>query len=150
MSGLDFIGGISVHYHMYNEQSRKYFKRAYAASGTMFTATVFNKTTHWHRMPECFGVNGNRDQILEFLKTADARILSKCCPFAYPGEIQLYWVPTIENPNATGAFLTQTPEEIFNAKKAPIMDTMFSFASKVCRNIKGVFGSHFSSVNYNM
>lgn len=119
---------------MYNEQSRKYFQRVYAASGTMFTATIFNKTTHWQRIPECFGVNGSRDQIMEFLKKTDGRILGTCCPFVSPGEIQLYWTPTIENQNTTGAFLTQTPEEIFNSKKAPFIDTIFSYASQVFQN----------------
>lgn len=126
-----FPGGMSVHYQMFNEQSRKYFNRAYSASGTMFTITGFNATTHWQRIPDCFGVNGSKDEIMEFLKKADGRKLSTCCPWAAPGEIQLYWVPTIESENTPGAFLTQTPEEIFNSKKAPIMDTMFSFASQV-------------------
>lgn len=103
----------------------------YAASGTIFSGTAFNKTTHWQRIPECFGINDDREQIMEFLKEANSRILSACYPFVYPGQIQMHWVPTIESQNTTGAFLTQTPEEIFNSKKAPIIDTMFSFTSQV-------------------
>lgn len=119
---------------MFNEQSRQYFNRAYAASGTMFTATAFNATTHWHRIPRCFGVNDNRNEIIEYLKTADSKILRTCDPYIYPGELQLNWVPTIECQNTSGAFLTQTPDEIFNSGTAPIMDTMFSFTSQVFQN----------------
>lgn len=69
-------------------------------------------------------------KIIEYLKTEDSRTLIEW-PSTQPESEYKVWVPTIEKSSTNGAFLTKTPEEIYNSIDAPIMDSMFSFMSQV-------------------
>lgn len=83
-------------------------------------------------MQECSQVN-DANKLIEYLKTADTKVLAACHTTNTLGKIllQVPWVPTIEKSTATNAFLTKTPEEIYNSYDAPVMDALFTFASKV-------------------
>lgn len=71
--------------------------------------------------------------MIEYLKTAEmAKILYGCFPIErIMGRVLYTWVPTIEMPNAPGAFLTKTPNEIYNSTEAPVIDAMFDFMAEV-------------------
>lgn len=74
------------------------------------------------------------EKLMEYLKTQNSSTLLNCTSIENPGESDdNTWVPVIENNTANGAFLTKTPEEIYNdpTEEAPAVDTMFSFTSLV-------------------
>lgn len=62
-------------------------------------------------------------ELVDFLRVVNSEILSKC-----GGQD---WQLSIESPNATGAFITKTPKEIYTSDKAPVIDIMFVTASQV-------------------
>lgn len=105
---------------MINEESRKYFNRAYASSSSAFSAYALHRANHVQKVQECFHIE-QMDKLLEHLKVANSSALVKCSSFG----------PTVENPRTAGAFLTRTPNEVYNSKRAPVMDAMFSFNSQV-------------------
>lgn len=108
---------------MLNEESRKYFHRGFSMSGSAFQSYVlwdFNRT---NQIPNCTHTNDTK-KMIEYLKTANASVLLNNCSVPE-------WIPTIESSHVKGAFLTESPEKIYNSTKAPIMDAMFSFTSKV-------------------
>lgn len=72
------------------------------------------------------------DDLVKYVKTSDFATLRKCYATKFPGEIFTYWTPTIEIPTAVRAFMTKSPNEIFDSDKAPVLDVMFSYASQVC------------------
>lgn len=80
---------------------------------------------HVREMQECLKINKTGNELVEYLKTASSTTLSQC------GDV--WWVPSIESPNALRPFMTQTPEEIHNAGKTTRMDAMFSIVSQVIR-----------------
>lgn len=128
-------GGASVDHHMLNEESRKYFNRAHAASGTVFN--YFGappKGNHLERMLECSQTN-DQMSLIQYLKTAPAEDLVKC-HFAmnWGKTIKPEWGPSIEKEDARMPFITQSLDEIYNSGKAPVIDAFFSFTDQVCNS----------------
>lgn len=125
------IGGSSVNFHILNEESRKYFNRAYLSSGTAFTYFALSTGDHLVRMQEFSKINETND-LIEYLKTVDSMTLANCHTMdSIEYRLSSPWAPTIENSKAHGAFLTRIPDEIYNSANAPAMDTLFSFNSQV-------------------
>lgn len=130
---------------MLNEESRKYFNRAFALSSTSFNFYTLFEPNHLKRLQECSEID-DKKMLIEYLQTADSDILAKCASTNDLGKLLLAapWVPTIENASTKGAFITKTPEEIYNSDKAPVLDTMFTFTSDVFQR------THFSfNININ-
>lgn len=71
------------------------------------------------------------EELIEYLKIADSEFLSTQYAFNTTETLTYPFVPTIESPNTVGAFITETPDEIYNSGETPATDTMFSFTSKV-------------------
>lgn len=119
---------------MLNEESRKYFTRAYLSSGSASYWKVqhFN---HTRQLQQCLEVNATGKELIEFMKTANYTTLFKCN--------YLTWIVFYERPNATNAFMTKTPDEIYSSDNPPVMDTMFSIASQVCIKIDKKIASVF-------
>lgn len=107
---------------MLNPESRKYFTRAFCISGVI-TFWKLRHENHIREIQECLQTNKTGHELVEYLKTVNFTTLAKCH--------DVLWVPSIESPNAIRPFMTQTPEEIHNAGKTPIMDAMFSIVSQV-------------------
>ena len=126
------IGGASVNYQMLNEESRKYFNRAFAISGSSLNYYPLYEPNHLERMQNFSNIQ-DKQKLVEYLKTADSATLANAHRTNDLGQflLETCWVPTIENPEIKGAFMTKTPEEIYKSDKAPVMDVMFSFASQV-------------------
>lgn len=122
-------GGSSVAFQMLNVNSRKYFQRAYASSGTAFSSFSLRRRNHMQLLQNCSHLN-DVTKIIEYLKETDAmKILFDC----YPAEngTRRVWAPTIEMPTAVDPFLTKTPNDIYDSNDAPVMDAMFSFSEEV-------------------
>lgn len=141
------LGGVSVHMHMLNEESRKYFHRAFVLSNTAFAPFAIRKSNHIRRIHKCTRIFGIT-KMVEYLKVANATILSKCRQ--YLNFLNPPWVPTIESQG--GGFLIKMPDDIYDSDKAPAMDTMFSFTNqvtisrmKLMHSIERIF-SFFSSI----
>lgn len=116
---------------MLNEESRNYFKRAFMFSGTAFVPSIVSrKRNHAQQIQECLQIFEVND-LIENLKTQNTTVLARCQPYKFPADVDLFWAPVIENVHTSGAFLTNTPEEIYNSDKAPSMDAVFSFNSQV-------------------
>lgn len=115
---------------MLNEQSRKYFTRAYPISSSAYNFYALLKENHVQKLQNC-SQSQEISKMIEYIKTSDAHTLRQCYPYKFPGALHPVWVPTIESPNNTGAFMTKTPEEMYNLGMAPAMDTLFSFDSHV-------------------
>lgn len=119
---------------MLNIESRKYFNRAFTSSGSALNFYVLRKENHIEQIRKCSQINGI-DQMVEYLKTTSNIILGKCCVVGTHSNGDRYsmWLPTIENASTSGAFLTRTPEEIYNLDLAPAVDVMFGLNSHVSR-----------------
>lgn len=115
---------------MVNQESRKYFKRAFADSSSVFDAYAMRSRNHVQQVQECSKIH-EMDKLIEYLKKESGDELVNCYPFAFSSDLDPVWVPTIEKPNTKGAFLTKSPEEIYESNEAPIMDSMFSFMAQV-------------------
>lgn len=126
------IGGASVNYQMLNEESRKYFNRAFALSSSALNHYVLYEPNHLERMQNFSNIQ-EKQKLVEFLKTADSGDLAKVQTTNDFGNILLEapWVPTIESFGTKGAFIAKSPEEIYKSDEAPVMDVMFSFDSQV-------------------
>lgn len=130
---IHFLGGASVHFQMLNTESRQYFNRAFASSGAALIFFVVRKANHVKLLQEYTEIS-DTDVLLEYLKIADADFLRACSPFnSKLGTLITPWVPTVERENINRAFLTKTPEEIYNSNQAPAMDTMFTFNTQVIK-----------------
>lgn len=130
---LRITGGEYVHFHMLNEQSRKYFQRAWTGSGNAFSTYALRRANYVDFVQGCckiFDIN----RLTYFLKTTNTTNLVRCYHQA--------WYPTIENPNTKGAFLTKSPEEIYSSDNPPIMDAVFNFASQVIGNAIGLISTN--------
>lgn len=125
-------GGASTSYQMVNEESRKYFKRAYAASSTSVSFYALSRFNHTKPIRECSQLD-KIDEIIEYVKTSSAEELAKCKSDRDLNNILLTWGPSVEPTGTVGAFVTKAtaPEEIYASQSAPIMDAMFSFVSEV-------------------
>lgn len=115
---------------MLNVESRKYFRRMFASSGSAFCAYALRKANHVQRTQKCLKIYGMK-RLIDHLKVANASTLSQCDPLIYPGGITAKWVPTIESRNTKGAFFTESPDDIYSSGEAPAMDSMFSFTNQV-------------------
>lgn len=115
---------------MINEESRKYFQRAFSMSGSGMQSYVLWTYKREQQLQNCTQTN-DTNKIIEYLKTANSSMVLKCNK---PG-----WYPTIESPHTKDAFLTQSPDKIMNSTNAPIMDAMFSFASKVELYLEAIY-----------
>lgn len=125
-------GGVSVQLQMLNEESRKYFNRAFSISGSAFQGYVLRRCNHIRHIQRCSQVN-KTDEMINYLKTAHTKILANCCavdkcPEEDPHPI---WVPNIESSTTIGTFLNQNVEDIYNSEKAPVMDFLLGFGSQV-------------------
>lgn len=131
---------------MLNKESRSYFQRAYAASGSVFQPYVFTKANHVQIIQACSNAT-KIENLLGYLKNSNSSELLNCPP-TETQSLEV-WVPIIERNGTKNAFLTKTPEEIYNnGGEAPIMDTMFSFTGQVCLCIVfAIYVSHFK-VNF--
>lgn len=107
---------------MLNEESRKYFNRAFLISGSAFQYYVWHRGNHIEYIQKCSGSN-ETDQMIEYLKTTNSSNLVNCRVVGKS--------PTIEIAGTKGAFLSQNLEDIYNSDEAPAMDTMFCFSSQV-------------------
>lgn len=117
---------------MLNAESRKYFNRAFSSSGSALNFMVLRKENHIEQIRECSHTN-DINQMIEYLKTTSNLILGKCCVVGHHSDGERYslWIPTIESASTDRAFLTRTPEEIYNLDLAPAIDVMFGFNSHV-------------------
>lgn len=116
---------------MLNTESRKYFNRAFASSGTALNFAVLHRTNHVQLLQKHTEIYDPK-KLVEYLKTANEHVLRTFSPFnPKSGSLLTPWVPTVERANISGAFLTKTPEEIYNSNEAPAMDTMFTFNAQV-------------------
>lgn len=117
---------------MLNEISRNYFNRTFVSSSSVFNMYALRRKDHVKILQNCTQLD-DIEQIVEYLKTTDmASILYGCYPLKSFSERFWYiWVPTIEAPTTPGAFLTKTPNEIYNSTERPVMDAMFNFMAEV-------------------
>lgn len=120
---------------MLNSESRKYFTRAYLNSGSASPWKVqdFN---HTQRLQKCLEVNATGSALVEYMKAVNFTTLAKCS--------NLTWIVFYESPDATDAFITKTPHEIYNSDNPPVMDTMSSITSQVRIRKKNLL--HFSAL----
>lgn len=126
------LGAASVHYHMLNAKSRDYFTRAFLSSSSAFNNYALRRRNHVKLIQKCTQLN-DTNQMIEYLKRTEmAKILYACYPLKSIFDVVRYpWVPTIEMQTTPGAFLTKTPNEIYNSNEAPAMDAMFDFMAEV-------------------
>lgn len=116
---------------MLNKESQNYFNRAFASSGAALIFFVLHKANHVELLKKYTGIYDTK-ALIDYLKIADEYVLRTISPFdSKLGSLLTTWVPTIERANIKGAFLTKTPEEIYNSSEAPVMDTMFTFNTQV-------------------
>lgn len=117
---------------MLNVESRKFFNRAFSTSGSALNYLALHKDNHIEQIRSCAQAN-DTDQMLKYLKTTSNRILANCHTIGYysNGDRYAFWLPTIESDSTKEAFMTKTPEEIYNSDLAPAMDAMFGMTSYV-------------------
>lgn len=121
---------------MLNEESRKYFNRVYIGSGSALNDRTFSQENHIERMQN-FTKIVNVHKMIEYLKTASSESLDDCGEMnSFGRTLNLSWSPTIENRNRTGAFITQTPKDLYNSGEIPSIDALFSFTSQVSKMLK--------------
>lgn len=102
------------------------------SSGTL---SFWNTTYHAKRIQDCLETNDlSNDELVEYLKTANASTLTKCNGTD--------WVLNIESPNATRPFLTKRTREYFTSDDPPILETLFVVASQVNKSVCSVQFSH--------
>lgn len=124
------LGATSANFQMLNEESRKYFNRAFISSSSAFSYYGYADGNHFKQIQKCSESVG-KEKLIEFLKTADIKALVECQSYTFESSVIVPWAPTIENASTIGAFKTKTPDEMYNSDNAPVMDAMFSFNSQV-------------------
>lgn len=122
------LGSASVHLHILNDESHKYFQRAYADSGSAFQPYVITKTDHVQHLQDCLNITG-MDQLIERLNMENSIKLMNCSTNEAPNPFNIIWAPVVENSNAKNPFLTKTIEDIYNGM-ALAMDVLFSFTAQ--------------------
>lgn len=144
---------------MLNEESRKYFTRAVPVSGSPYSYFALKTEDHLQRMYDCSKTTDQKS-LVEYLKTASLEEIQQCkWETSWGNTINPKWVPTIEKPDAKMAFITQSPDDIYNSDNAPVMDVLFSFSNNVCcriyiESINGSNNTHiyrkqlYSIINY--
>lgn len=131
---------------MLHDESRKYFNRVFAFSGSAFCAYAMRKPNHVQLIQECSQIY-DMNKLIDYLKSSKTSTLNACYPWIYPGGLISKWVPTIESPNTKGRFFTKTPDDIYSSGKAPPMDSMFSFTSQVHLLTKRVYFTRINRIN---
>lgn len=116
---------------MLNEESRKYFNRAFMLSSSAYSTYTFRTANHVQHLKDYSKIN-ELNNLVEYLKISNASILTKSYFYDFYGEIRPIWVPTFESPNTIGAFMTEVPDELYRTGKAAVMDAVFSFTKEVC------------------
>lgn len=127
------IGAASINFQMLNQESRKYFNRAYLTSASALTSFAISKSDHMERMKEFLKLH-DVDELINYMKTADCEFLATQYYWYSSNSLTFPWVPTIEIPNAVNAFMTQTPDEIYSSGKASVKDTLYSINTKVLKS----------------
>lgn len=126
---IDIQGAVSVQLQMLNPESRRYFNRAFALSGSGLGAYAIWKTSQLEQIRECSKIY-QKAKLIEYLKTENSTVLLQCQALK-ANRFRSIWIPTIENPRVVGAFMTKMPEETYKSNEAPAMDTMLSMTSQV-------------------
>lgn len=128
------IGGASVNLHMLNNESRKYFNRAFLMSSTALNYYALSDENHLERMKKFANIQDEK-QLVEYLKKTKNIALSQIESNADFGVLlDFRWGPTVESAETEAAFITKTAKEIYESDDAPAMDTMFSFTSQVFKS----------------
>ncbi|XP_037033649.1 venom carboxylesterase-6-like [Bradysia coprophila] len=123
-------GGASTTFHMLNKESRKYFTRAMVMSGSVYSYFAFTATNHREKFGECSHTK-DVNQMIEYMKTADARDIVQCYYRPDWGlTLKPEWVPTIEPEGTVNAMLTESPNIIWTSEKAPVVDTLFTMVNQ--------------------
>lgn len=100
-------------------------------SGSAFTYFALTEGDHMKRMQNCSKTNDMK-MVVKYLKTTETDVIAQCGFETVWGKtLKPNWTPTIEKPNTVGAFITQSPDDIYNSDSAPVMDTMFSITNQV-------------------
>lgn len=116
---------------MLNKESRSYFQRAFALSGSVFNSFAFSEVKNHTKVVEECSKSNDMEKLMEYLRTANESALIDC-PHVDPTDTVLYWSPVIESNTTNDAIITKSPEEIYNnPDEAPVMDAMFSFTAQV-------------------
>lgn len=127
-------GGASATFHMLNEKSRRYFKRALVMSGTVYSYFAMTEGNHTQKMRKC-AQTWDEKAIILWMKQTDYKTILKCYFENDWGKtLKPEWVPTIEPPHTKGGIITESPDDIWNSAAAPFLDTLFSFTSQVTFN----------------
>lgn len=129
---LKLSGAKSIHYHILNKESRKYFNRAFMISGTATSPSTPFKygVNNLPQTRECLGIVAI-GHLIEKLKIESATVVARCKAFHMPGDLNMVWIPNIEIKGTQDAFITEAPNVIYASGKAPRMDVVFSFTSQV-------------------
>lgn len=123
---MEFVGGASVQFQLLNPESRRYFNRVFAHSGSALNPFFIRKTNQLQQIQNFLKIIDSV-KLIEYLKMANPTILTKFFTLKMPFVFQ----PTIESSSINGAFLSKTPEDIYNSNEAPAIDTMFSLTTDV-------------------
>lgn len=116
---------------MLNEESRKYFSRAFLASGSALSYFALTEGNHLERMQEFSKINDEK-KLIEYLRGEDSKVLAGCHSFTGFGKLlSSPWTPTIEHPSTIGAIIAEKPEKMFTSGKATAIDALFSFTGRV-------------------
>lgn len=100
-------------------------------SGSVFSYFALTKGNHVDKVQECSHAK-NWDQMVEYLRVSDARDIVQCYfEDGWGKTLKFQWVPTIEAPGTPNGFITESPDFIWRSKRAPVIDTLFSFNSVV-------------------
>lgn len=117
---------------MLNKESRSYFNRAFLASGSAINTYALTSANHTRHVQNCSKAD-EMENLIGYLKAENCATLISWPWMDGPNDEWMLWVPSIERSDTKGAFLTKTPEEIYDdfPDEAPIMDTLFSFTAQV-------------------
>lgn len=121
-------GGAYANVQMLNKKSRSFFTRSFAASGTSLNYYGYRKNNHLQQIQKCLNIY-DVNKLVDYLKVAQPSDLFKCNVLDFTGIPT--WTTTLECANVPDAFLTKTPDEIYNSNDAPQKDAMFSIVDQV-------------------
>lgn len=112
---------------MLNKESRKYFQRAFAVSGTAIRSNADHA-----ELIQKYSTFNKTGKLIDFLRTESSIALLNISYLETADDL-FVWSPVIEGNHTKDAFLTRTPKEIYSdsTEEAPIMDTLFSFTAQV-------------------
>lgn len=100
-------------------------------SGSVFSYFAFSYANHQIKFQECAHTR-DVNQMIEYIKTADARDLVQCLYKPDWGvTLKPEWVPTIEPNDTAGAIITEVPIAIWASDNAPVLDVLFTMVNQV-------------------